>query len=106
MSVEAFTTFLESNPEELEKVSACKTYAEVSAIASNNGIEVTPYELMKAAVISGQVNFEDMDDELEDIELDAEALEAVAGGAWTEHQVKDVAVGVTVVGCCTILAIK
>ncbi len=82
MTLEALSEFLATSPEELEKVKACKSYAEVSAIASNNGIEVTPYALMKAAVMSGEVKFEDMDDELEDIELDAEALEAIAGGAW------------------------
>ncbi len=103
MTVEAFTEFLTTSPEELEKVSACKTYAEVSAIASNNGIEVTPYALMKAAVISGQVNLENMDDELEDIELDAEALEAIAGGSWTQNTCSDVVAG-TVVGGVGVLA--
>ena len=49
MSLEAFTTFLESNPEALEKVKACSNHAEVAAIAKANGIDVSPAELMKAA---------------------------------------------------------
>ncbi len=45
MSLEAFNTFLASNPEAIEKVKACATYAEVAVIAKQNGIEISPGQL-------------------------------------------------------------
>ncbi len=89
MSLDAFNTFLSSNPEALAKVKACSNHAEVAAIAKANGIDVTPAELMKSAAQATA-------------ELDDDALEAVAGGAWGDSKGQDtdntVAVGVGVVG--------
>ncbi len=91
MSLEAFNTFLESNPEALEKVKACSNHAEVAAIAKANGIDVSAAELMKAAAQATA-------------ELDDDALEAVAGGSWTGSAggdlttTADVAGGVAIVG--------
>ena len=67
MSLEAFSTFLASNPEAAEKVKSCSNYAEVSAIAKQNGIDVSAAELMKASAQAA-------------VELDDDSLEAVAGG--------------------------
>ena len=72
MSVEAFTKFLDANPEVAEKVAACQNYNEVAEIAKANGIEVSGAELTKFAAEQTS-------------ELSDEALEAVAGGAWTEN---------------------
>ena len=94
MSLEAFNTFLASNPEATEKVKACSNHAEVVAIAKANGIDLSAAELMKAAAQATA-------------ELDDDALEAVAGGSWTGSKESDTmntaAVGSTVVVvkfCC------
>ena len=49
MSLEVFNTFLESNPEIVEKVKACANHGEVVAIAKANGIDVSPAELLRSA---------------------------------------------------------
>ena len=67
MSLETFKAFLASNPEVVEKVKACSDHAEVSAIAKQNGIDVSAAELMKAYDQAA-------------VELDDDSLEAVAGG--------------------------
>ena len=69
MSIEAFTKFLDANPDVAKKVAACQTYNEVAEIAKANGINVTGAELTKFAAQQTS-------------ELSDEALEAVAGGAW------------------------
>jgi len=76
MSLEAFNTFLSSNPEVFEKVKACSNHAEVAEIAKANGINVTAAELMKSAAQATS-------------ELDDDALEAVAGGAWGDSGGQD-----------------
>ncbi len=81
MSLEVFTTFLESNPEAAAKVKACSNHAEVAAIAKANGIDVSGADLLKAAAQATA-------------ELDDDALEAVAGGAMTGSDAGDVALGV------------
>ena len=70
MSIEAFTKFLDDNPEVAKKVAACQNYNEVAEIAKANGINVSGTELTKFAAE-------------QTAELSDEALEAVAGGAWT-----------------------
>ena len=70
MSVEAFSKFLDANPEVAKKVAACQSYNEVSEIAKANGVNVTGAEITKH--VAQQTS-----------ELSDEALEAVAGGAWT-----------------------
>ena len=70
MSIEAFTKFLDDNPEVAKKVSACQNYNEVAEIAKANGIIVSGAELTKYAAE-------------QTAELSDEALEAVAGGSWT-----------------------
>ena len=67
MSVEAFTKFLDANPEVAKKVAACQNYNEVAKIAKANGINVTGAELTKYAAE-------------QTAQLSDEALEAVAGG--------------------------
>jgi len=74
MSLETFKAFLASNPEVVEKVKACSDHAEVSAIAKQNGIDVSPAELLKA----------DME---ATTELDDDDLEAVAGGMSKDAKV-------------------
>ena len=69
MSVEAFTKFLDANPEVAKKVAACQNYNEVAEIAKANGINVSGAELTKYAAE-------------QTTELSDEALEAVAGGSW------------------------
>ena len=69
MSIEAFTEFLDENPEVVKKVAACQNYDEVAEIAKANGINVSGSELTKYAAE-------------QTAELSDEALEAVAGGAW------------------------
>ena len=71
MSIDAFTKFLDANPEVAKKVAACQNYNEVAQIAKANGINVSGAELTKYAAE-------------QTAELSDEALEAVAGGAWTE----------------------
>ena len=71
MSIEAFTKFLDDNPEVAKKVAACQNYNEVAEIAKANGINVSGTELTKFAAE-------------QTAELSDEALEAVAGGAWTQ----------------------
>ena len=74
MPLEAFKAFLASNPEVAEKVKACSDHDEVSAIAKQNGIDVSPAELLKA----------DME---ATVELDDDDLEAVAGGLSQDAKV-------------------
>ena len=69
MSVEAFTKFLDANPEVAKKVAACQNYNEVAEIAKANGINVSGAELTK--FVAEQT-----------AELSDEDLEAVAGGSW------------------------
>ena len=70
MSIEAFTKFLDANPEVAKKVAACQNHNEVAEIAKANGINVSGTELTKYAAEQTS-------------ELSDEALEAVAGGSWT-----------------------
>ena len=70
MSIDAFTKFLDANPEVAKKVAACQNYNEVAEIAKANGINVSGAELTKYAAE-------------QTAELSDEALEAVAGGSWT-----------------------
>ena len=70
MSIEAFTKFLDDNPEVAKKVAACQNYNEVAEIAKANGINVSGTELTKYAAEQTS-------------ELSDEALEAVAGGSST-----------------------
>ena len=70
MSVEAFTKFLDANPEVAKTVAACKNYNEVAEIAKANDINVSGAELTKFAAE-------------QTVELSDEDLEAVAGGNWT-----------------------
>ena len=67
MSIEAFTKFLDANPDVAMKVAACQNYNEVAEIAKANGISVTGAEITKHAAQLAS-------------ELSDEALEAVAGG--------------------------
>ena len=69
MSIEAFTKFLDANPEVAKKVAACQNYNEVAEIAKANGITVTGAELTKYAAQATS-------------ELSDDQLEAVAGGSW------------------------
>ena len=69
MSIKALQDLVEANPEALAKVKSAANHAEVSEIAKGYGIEVTPAEVMKYAA-------------QQTAELDDDALEAVAGGAW------------------------
>ena len=71
MSIDAFTKFLDANPEVAKKVATCQNYNEVAEIAKANGINISGAELTKYAAEQTS-------------ELSDEALEAVAGGAWTE----------------------
>ena len=41
MSIEAFTKFLDANPEVAKKVAACQNYNEVAEIAKANGISIS-----------------------------------------------------------------
>ena len=70
MSIEAFSKFLDANPDVAKKVAACQNYNEVAEIAKANGINVTGAELTKH--VAQQTS-----------ELSDEALEAVAGGTWS-----------------------
>ena len=71
MSIEAFTKFLDANPEVAKKVAACQNHNEVAEIAKANGINVSGAELTKFAA--------EQTAELSDADL-----EAVAGGAWVQ----------------------
>lgn len=83
MSIQAFSEFLDSHADVAHKVAACSTFDEVSAIAKTNGFEVTGAELTKHAAQATS-------------ELSDEALEAVAGGSWTESSSGDVVAGTAV----------
>ena len=83
MSIQAFSEFLDSHADVAHKVAACATFDEVSAIAKANGFEVTGAELTKHAAKATS-------------ELSDEALEAVAGGSWTESSSGDVTAGTAV----------
>ena len=69
MSIEAFTKFLDANPEVAKKVAACQNYNEVAEIAKANGINISGAELTKYAAE-------------QTAQLSDEQLEAVAGGSW------------------------
>ena len=84
MSIQAFSEFLDSHADVAHKVAACATFDEVSAIAKANGFEVTGAELTKHAAKATS-------------ELSDEALEAVAGGAWTSTS-GDIGIGAGMVG--------
>ena len=71
MSIEAFTKFLDANPEVAKKVAACQNHNEEAEIAKANGINVSGAELTKFAA--------EQTAELSDADL-----EAVAGGAWVQ----------------------
>ena len=71
MSIEAFIKFLDANPEVAKRVAACQNYNEAAEIAKANGINVSGAELTKYAAE-------------QTAELSDEALEAVAGGTWTQ----------------------
>ena len=83
MSIEAFTKFLDANPEVAKKVAACQNYNEVAEIAKANGINVSGAELTKFAA-------------KQTAELSDEDLEAVAGGTWTGNQAVDTIISVNV----------
>ena len=85
MSVEAFSDFLNSNPDVATKVAACSTFDEVSAIAKANGFNVTGAELTKHAAKATT-------------ELSDDQLEAVAGGSWTESPSGDATATTAAVG--------
>ena len=84
MSIQAFAEFLDSNPEIASKVAVASNYDEVSQIASANGFVVSGAELTRHAAIATS-------------ELSDEALEAVAGGAWTSTS-GDIGIGAGMVG--------
>ena len=85
MSVEAFSAFLNSNPDIASKVAACATFDEVAAIAKANGFSVTGAELTKHAAKATT-------------ELSDDQLEAVAGGSWTESPSGDATATTAAVG--------
>ena len=72
MTVEAFTKFLDANPEVAKKVAACQNYNEVAEIAKANGINISGAELTKYAAE-------------QTAQLSDEQLEAVAGGSWQDQ---------------------
>ena len=90
MSVEAFTKFLDANPEVAKKVAACQNYNEVADIAKANGMNVSGAELTKYAAE-------------QTAELSDEDLEAVAGGSWTGSGYGD---GVSATAITTLVVIK
>ena len=75
MSIEAFNTFLDANPEVAKKVAACQNYNDLAGIAKANGINATGAELTKFV------------DE-QTVALSDEDLEAVAGGSWHHEDPK------------------
>ena len=85
MSVQAFSDFLNSNPDIASKVASCATYDEVAVIAKANGFNVTGAELTRFAAQATS-------------ELSDEALEAVAGGSWTESKSGDAVATTAAVG--------
>ena len=86
MSIKALQDLIEANPEALTKVQSAANHAEVSEIAKGYGIEVTPAEILRYAA-------------QQTAELDDDALEAIAGGAWSATDVGTVGLGVaTAVG--------
>ena len=85
MSIEAFTKFLDANPEVAKKVAACQNYNEVAEIAKANGINVNGAELTKYAA--------EQTAELSDADL-----EAVAGGSWTGDKPTDTGLKVSAAG--------
>lgn len=85
MSVEAFSEFLNANPDTASKVAACSTFDEVAAIAKSNGFTVTGAELTKHAAKATS-------------ELTDDQLEAVAGGSWTESPSGDATATTAAVG--------
>ena len=96
MSIAALKSLLESNPEALAKVKSAANHAEVAEIAKGYGVAVSAAEVMKHAAT-------------QTAELDDEALEAVAGGAWGENSGQDtgntVAASGTVVGAATTVGV-
>ena len=86
MSIEAFTKFLDANPEVAKKVAACQNYNQVAEIAKANGFNVTGAELTKYSAE-------------QTAELSDEQLEAVAGGGgpWTGSENVDTVLSVFVI---------
>ena len=76
MSIAALQSLLETNPEALAKVKSAANHAEVSEIAKGYGVNVSAAEVMKHAAT-------------QTAELDDEALEAIAGGAWGDSGGQD-----------------
>lgn len=85
MSLSGFIQFLDANPDVASKVASCTTYDEVAEIAKSHGFTVTGAELTRHVA-------------QQTAELSDEALEAVAGGAWTGKTSTDVVVGTAVAG--------
>lgn len=85
MSVQEFTSFLDANPAVAAEVAACPTFDDVAAIAQKNGFNVTGAELTKHAAQATA-------------ELSDDALEAVAGGSWTESSSGDATATTAAVG--------
>ena len=71
MSIKALQDLIEANPEALAKVKSASNHAEVSQIAKGYGVDVSAAEVMKFAA-------------QQTAELDDDALEAVAGGSWSD----------------------
>ena len=99
MSIAALQSLLETNPEALAKVKSAANHAEVSEIAKGYGVNVSAAEVMKHAAT-------------QTAELDDEALEAIAGGAWgdsggqdTQNTTAAVSAGAIVAGGITSAAI-
>ena len=78
MSIKALQDLIEANPEALAKVKSASNHAEVSQIAKGYGVDVSAAEVMKFAAE-------------QTAELDDDALEAVAGGAWGDSGGQDTA---------------
>lgn len=85
MSVQDFTAFLDANPTIAAEVAACATFDDVATIAQSNGFNLTGAQLTKHAAEATA-------------ELSDEALEAVAGGAWTESPSGDAVASTAAVG--------
>ena len=78
MSIQGLKDLLASNNDALEKVKGAANHAEVAKIAKGYGVDVSAAEVMKFAA-------------QQTAELDDDALEAVAGGAWGDSSAQDTA---------------
>jgi predicted ribosomally synthesized peptide with nif11-like leader len=85
MSIQDFTAFLDANPTIAAEVASCATFDDVATIAQNNGFNLTGAELTKHAAEATA-------------ELSDEALEAVAGGSWTESSSGDATATTAAIG--------